>query len=75
MKNQIKIYKYHTKGKKFIKAQNVEDLKVTTHEEYNQFGKLQSNHYVEFTIIGNNRTWPDFMEFDDFKQLNPQIKL
>lgn len=72
---QIKIYKQHRTGKKFIINRQVEDLRLTTHEEYDKMGELQTNRYVEFTTIGQNRTWPDFMAYADFKKLNPNIKV
>lgn len=53
----------------------VENLKQTTHKEYNQKGKLTNNDYVEFTVIGKNRKWKNFMSLKDFKKLNPNIKL
>ena len=72
---QIKIYKQHSQKAKDIKSQEVKDLKVTTHQEYDHMGKLTSHTYVEFMVIGTNRTWPDFMTFNDFKKLNPKVAL
>ena len=72
---QIKIYKQHMRGKKFIKEMNVSDLNITFYEEYDAMGKLQNNKYVQFTVVGNNRSWTDFMAIDDFRKLNPDIKI
>lgn len=66
----MKIYNLHSKNKKEIK-----DLKKSSYKEYDEDGKLKTNHYVEFEVIGKNRTWKDFMPIEDFKRLNPSISV
>ena len=66
----MEIYNLHSNDKKKIK-----NLKVASHKEYDKKGKQQTNQYVEFTIIGNNRQWKDFMPLKDFKRLNPEINI
>ena len=58
----------HSSGPK-----EVEDLKVVAHQEYNKNGKMRTNRYVEYTVIGQNRQWTDFMSIRDFKRLNPTV--
>ena len=67
---KMKIFNLHTKNKK-----EAEDFKVVAHEEYDKYGKLQTNKYVEFTIVGKNRSWTDFMPIKEFKKRNPEIKV
>lgn len=66
----MKIKDLHSK-----KVREAENLKLTKHKEYDKKGKLRINDYVEFTIIGNNSKWKDFMSLKDFKRLNPKIKI
>ena len=67
---KVKIYNLHSDSEK-----NAEDFKIISSDEYNLDGQLVTNKYVQYTIIGNNRTWPDFMPIEDFKRLNPKIKV
>jgi hypothetical protein len=53
----------------------IRDLKKVSYKEYDKNGKQVWNHYVEYTVIGNNGTWRDFMPIEIFKQLNPHINL
>jgi len=53
----------------------VENLEQTSHKEYDKDGKLKKNDYVEFTVIGKNRKWKNFMSLKEFRKLNPKIKL
>jgi len=64
----MEIFNLHSNSKKKIK-----DLKVVSHKEYDKNGKKRNNKYVEFTIIGKNHQWMDFMLLKDFKKLNPKI--
>ena len=66
----MKIKGLHTNN-----LQEAKNLQKTSHEEYDKYGKLKSNHYVEFTVVGKNRTWKDFMPLKDFKRLNPKITI
>ena len=70
MKKIYKIFNLHSNDEK-----NVKDLKAVIHKEYNKNGKMQKNKYVEFTVIGNNSEWRNFMPFKDFKKLNPDVKI
>lgn len=64
------IYNAHSKDKREVK-----DLTVVAHEEFNKKGKLQTNRYVQYTVIGNSREWPDFMTIKEFKKYNPDVKV
>lgn len=64
----VKIYNLHSNATRVAS-----DFKVITNEEYDEEGLLKTKTYVEYTIIGNNRTWPDFMPVNDFKRLNPDV--
>ena len=66
----MEIFNLHSNNKKKIKG-----LKVTSHKEYDKNGKERTNRYVEFTVVGNNRQWKDFMPVKDFKRLNPEISI
>ena len=66
----MEIFNLHSNNKKKIKG-----LKIASHKEYDKNGKQQTNRYVEFTVIGNNRQWRDFMSLKDFKKLNPKINI
>jgi hypothetical protein len=66
----MKIYNLHSKN-----TREVEDLQVVSHREYDVYGKLQTNRYVEYMVIGKNRKWKDFMPVRDFKKLNPKVKV
>ena len=66
----MKIFNLHSN-----KERKIKDLKKTSHKEYDKNGVEQTNHYVEFTIVGNNREWTDFMTVKDFKRLNPNITI
>lgn len=66
----MQIFNLHSDKKRKIK-----DLKKTSHKEYDEHGKKQTNHYIEFTIIGKNRKWVDFMSVKDFKRLNPTVDI
>lgn len=63
-----KIFNLHSNN-----TREAEDFKVVSHEEYDKYGKLQTNTYVEYTIIGKNRKWEDFMPVKEFKKLNPKV--
>jgi len=56
-------------------VKKIRDLKRVSYKEYDKKGKLTNNQYVEFTVVGNNGTWRDFMPIEIFKKLNPHISL
>jgi len=66
----MKIFNLHSDSVK-----DAQDFQVITNDEYDSNGKLVTRKYVQFTIIGNNHTWPDFMSIKDFKKLNPKVKV
>ena len=66
----MKIFSLHSN-----KTREIKGLKRTKHKEYDKNGRLRTNHYVEFTVVGNNRQWKDFMPVKDFKRLNPKISI
>lgn len=70
VQTRYKIYNLHSNSEK-----TAEDFKLISNEEYDNDGQLVTNKYVQFTVIGNNRTWPDFMSVEEFKKLNPKIKV
>ena len=57
------------------KKEKARDLKKTSHKEYDENGELIINHYVEYTVIGENRQWTGFMSLSEFKKLNPDINI
>ena len=57
------------------KEQQVENIKKTSHDEYDENGDLQTNQYVEYTVIGKNRKWTEFMSLSEFRKLNPEVKI
>ena len=65
-----KIFNLHSNG-----TRDATDFQVISTEEYDKHGKPKTNLYVQYTIIGKNRTWPDFMPVKDFKKLNPKVKV
>ncbi len=66
----MKIKSLHTEA-----PQEAKNIQKTSHKEYDKYGKLKNNHYVEFTVVGKNRSWKDFMPLKDFKRLNPEITI
>jgi len=66
----MKIFNLHSN-----KTRNIKNLKRTSHKEYDENGEMKKNQYVEFTVIGNNGEWKDFMSVADFKKLNPKINI
>lgn len=70
--NELKM-KIKTQHSKTIKK--VEDVKVTSYEEYDKYGKEKTSKYVEYTVLGNNRSWTGFMPLDKFKKLNPKVNI
>lgn len=56
-------------------VKKIKDLKRVSYKEYDKNGKLVNNQYVEFTVIGNNSSWRDFMPLGIFRKLNPHISL
>ena len=65
-----KIFNMHSNDTK-----EADDFKVISSEEYDKYGKKVVNKYVQYTVIGNNRTWPDFMPVKEFKKLNPKVEV
>ena len=55
--------------------QEAKNLQKTSHKEYDKHGKLTTNHYVEFTVVGKNRQWKNFMPLKDFQKLNPNVSI
>ncbi|MFH1536185.1 MAG: hypothetical protein ABIC96_03920 [Patescibacteria group bacterium] len=66
----VKIFNLHSNN-----IREAEGFKVISHEEYDRDGKLRTNQYVEYMIIGKNRKWEDFMTVKEFKKLNPKVKV
>lgn len=66
----MKIFNLHSNN-----TREAEDFKVISNEEYDKYGKKVVNKYVQYTIIGKNRTWPDFMPVKEFKKLNPKVEV
>ncbi len=67
----MKIFNLHTNDER-----NVEDVKVVAYDEYDKNGRIRTNRYVQYTVLGNpgsNRAWTDFMPVKNFKKLNPNI--
>jgi len=67
---RTKIFNLHSNDTK-----EADDFKVISSEEYDKYGKKVVNKYVQYTVIGQNRTWPDFMSVKEFKKLNPKVEV
>ena len=61
---------YHLRLGKVVEA---DDLTVTYHQEDDGYGEMTTRTVIEFDVIGNTRTWRDFLPIDDFKLVNPNI--
>lgn len=68
--SSVKIFNLHSNS-----AKEVTDLQLVSYEEYGKDGLMQDNKYVKYTVVGHNRTWPDFMPVKDFKKLNPDVQV
>jgi hypothetical protein len=57
------------------KLYQVRDLSVISHEIPNEKGQMENKKCVEFTVLGNNRRWIDWADYDLFKMLNEDIAI
>ena len=57
------------------KEQHIENIKLVTHNLPNKKGEYENIKYVEFTVIGNNNKWTDFLSYIDFKNANENIEI
>ena len=51
----------------------VKDIKLKVNRAYNKMGTEYDQQYVEFTVIGENREYQDFMLLKEFRRHNPEI--
>ena len=66
----IKIY--HPRKKKEVE---VKGLAVKGNKTFNDDGEAIEQEYVEFTVIGQNTEYQDFLLIDDFESNNPTIEI
>jgi hypothetical protein len=59
------------------KEREVEDLKIVVHDNMNAVdGEVAEQiEYVEVTVIGKNRVWPNWYPLDEFRKLNPHVDI
>lgn len=56
------------------KKQTVKNIKVITHKTKDiRTGDNIEKEYVQYTVIGQNSEWIDWMLLSKFKELNPGI--
>lgn len=53
----------------------VKDISVKINNTFDEHGKPFAQEYVEFTVVGNQHEYQDFMLVKDFKEHNPTVKL
>ena len=63
---------YHSLLCKAVEADNFE---VRSHNLPDENGELQAERYVEFDVIGMNRTWRDQIPYDQFVVNNPLVNI
>ena len=53
----------------------VKDIEKKIHQVHDSGGNIHAQEYVEFTVIGHNTEWQDFILLDEFLRFNPEIRL
>jgi hypothetical protein len=57
------------------KTRKVKDLEVKFYEQTNLEGNVETIKGIQFTIIGNNREWTDWISYNEFKEQNPHVEI
>ena len=54
----------------------MKDLEVISHEVQDAItGEMIPTRFVQVTVLGKNREWPNWYPLDVFKEMNPDIRL
>jgi hypothetical protein len=57
------------------KTRNVKDLEVKFYEQANLKGEVETVKGIQFTVVGNNREWEDWIPYNEFKKTNPHVEI
>ena len=59
------------------KQHEVKDIKIVSYPITSAIDEedLGTMEYVEYTVIGHNSEWIDWMELEKFKELNPGVDI
>lgn len=58
------------------KERRVKNLEVISHEVVDAVtGEMVPTRFVQVTVLGKNREWPNWYPLDVFKEMNPDIKV
>jgi len=57
------------------KILEVKDIQTKDHTGYFNDETEETKKIVEFTVIGKQSEWEDWLFFEDFKKANPKIKI
>lgn len=63
-------FKVINNGNKFIRVKNIRER---TYDIPDEFGNLRSVKGYQYTVIGNNREWTDWIDKEKFKIANPDF--
>lgn len=67
----IEIYDPHSE-----KTRTVTDLQVRSHDDIDAVtGETKSIKGIQFLVMGNQRTWPLWIPYEDFTNANPDIDI
>ena len=53
----------------------VKNIKVMINHTYDKYGLDHDQKYVEFTVIGKQIEYQDYMLLEEFKNFNPEIPI
>ena len=57
------------------KTRNAKDLEVAFYEQTSLEGNKETVKGVQFTIVGNNREWVDWIPYNEFIASNPHVTI
>lgn len=57
------------------KERKIVDLKIVEHELPDADGVIKLMKCVEFVVVGRNRRWPNWVEYNKFMEMNSSIKI
>jgi len=61
---------YHSGKQRLV---NAKDFVAKVNDTFDDDGKPYKQYYVEFTVVGENTEYQDFMLSADFTRYNPEI--
>lgn len=56
------------------KDQKIENLKTVTYPQLNKAGEMVDMKCIEFTVIGNNGKWQDWLFYGELINANPGME-